>query len=149
MGIRPRLHPRSIRLIVPLGSEGAAALRARSVAEDRSIRSIVIDAVSRAGLLSALEEDEARRHGRRTGAGRPARKSDGYEISVDLPPNVMERLREVAQRRGVSIGHLVLKALLKTGIPILPHELLPDRRKRGCRTPRTHYANGVRRRKES
>jgi hypothetical protein len=139
MGIRPRLHPRSIRLIVPLGSAGAAALRARSVSGETSIRSIVLEALAGAGLVPK-EEVEALIAGRHTGAGRRRQKADDYEISVDLPLAAIERLRETAQRRGVSLNYLVRAALAKHAIPIGADELVADRRKRGSRTPRSHYA---------
>lgn len=145
MGVRPRLEPRSTRLIVPLGNAGAVALHGLAMATGRSIRSIVLEALEQEGLVQrALAMDAIRPNGMRTGAGRPRQKTDGYEISVELPLEMIEELRHTAQRRGVSIIFLVRAALDKVGIPVEPHELLTDRRRRGMRTPRRHYAEGVR-----
>lgn len=142
MGLRPRLLARSRRLIVPLGEQGAAALHAQSVVENRSIKSIVLTALSEHGGIVVAHATSGT--GGRTGAGRRRVKSEGYEISVDLPGEVMEQLRELAQRRHVGIGYLVLRALLAAGVPVEPSELVADRRQRGTRTPRRHYAHGVR-----
>ena len=127
------------RIVVPIGLPAGRQIAAAADARACTIRSVVLSALARGGITSAAAySQQTPFSGER--AGRHRVKSDSYCISVVLPPPVFREIHRRVKARGWTVAHLVRLALKSAGFAISTRELVIDRRRKGFRTPRRHYA---------
>ena len=137
---RPARRP-TCRIVVPIGLPASRQIAAVAHIRLCTIRAVVLSALAGAGITTAVPYALQRPlSGQR--AGRHRVKSDGYSVCVVLPPPVFRQIHRRANARGWTVAHFVRVALKDAGFAIGVDELVVDRRRRGFRTPRRHYAMG-------